>query len=509
MALYEPAREQEVQLSNANITQLRTLFDELDVDETGEITEEGLTQVLQRYGKHLPSHAVRDMIAEVDQDDSGTVNWEEFLAIMKRVHALGGTFVGQFVREVTRVQRNRSASIALAAQSTPVYHFQDLPIFWKRFFTIWRLSPVAGTMPGLASLLRRKHWLLSLMDDCLRGLGQVAFMNNPVMGACVIAAALVNDVYLALMGLVGLLFGTLCGKFLDAPAALVHDGLFGYNGYLTGTAVALFQADFGGGKWNYTLLLPVIFWSSASTVIGLALGHVFGRIAAKPIAVYTLPFHLSTWLWLLGSQVYKNFPNALGQPGLVIPSSDSDRFTFDFEFEEYAKASLRGIGQVFFFESAYSGGLVLAGLLLTSWIAGLAAWTGSVLALMVALAVGAPYNEVVLGLWSYDAVLACICTAGLFLAPCWKIAFLTVFAGTYTTFVHGAVRNFLQPVGMPALTFAAALGCLSFTVLGNAINGVQVMDLSNITVAEQHIQYRQRKPKSNKVAPKHIAVTPV
>jgi urea transporter len=46
----------------------------------------------------------------------------------------------------------------------------------------------------------------------------------------------------------------------------------------------------------------VVVCSALSSVVASALAHLFTRISDTPIPVFTLPFHVITWMWLLGAQ---------------------------------------------------------------------------------------------------------------------------------------------------------------------------------------------------------------
>ncbi|XP_023933127.1 20 kDa calcium-binding protein-like, partial [Lingula anatina] len=62
--------------------ELREAFRVLDKQKTGSIPVEDLRWILKSLGDDLTNSEVEDMIAETDTDASGTVDYDEFYALM-------------------------------------------------------------------------------------------------------------------------------------------------------------------------------------------------------------------------------------------------------------------------------------------------------------------------------------------------------------------------------------------------------------------------------------------
>ena len=96
----------------------------------------------------------------------------------------------------------------------------------------WRLR---GTMRWLNTLIdgiehdAARH-TLDFCNSCLRGAAQVNFLNNPLSGACIVAAMLYQSTWTGSIGLLGLASSTATALALSLDAGAVRSGLFGYNG---------------------------------------------------------------------------------------------------------------------------------------------------------------------------------------------------------------------------------------------------------------------------------------
>lgn len=214
---------------------------------------------------------------------------------------------------------------------------------------------LGGTMPQLTAWAAAHSKIVLFLDSLLRGLGQVVFLNNPVTGLFVVAAAAYNSTYIMTMGLAGTVAATLVALLFGLSPEATRGGLFGYNGFLTGAALALFQAGHSGSEWNPLVVAPVVLCSALSTLVTIALAHVCANISKDPAPCFTFPFHLVTWMWLLGSQGYAYFPNDLGSPALATPTTVDDRNLLDYDAAELFLAVPRGVAQVFLFSEFWSG----------------------------------------------------------------------------------------------------------------------------------------------------------
>ncbi|THJ34257.1 urea transporter [Lampropedia aestuarii] len=282
---------------------------------------------------------------------------------------------------------------------------------------------------------------------CLRGSGQVFFMENQVTGAFFLAAiayaSYVSTQWaIAIGAVVGLVVATLTANWLQCDQKSIDAGLFGFNGILVGVALPTFVAD------SAALWFLLVFGAAASTVITSAVASTLTKTWAIPGS--TGPFVLTGWLLAACAYSFGGLELISEKPelgtdylqGLVtIPSAP-----------ELLEIFFRNIAQVFLLGSAISGVLVLIGIFMASVPAGIAAALGSLIAMVVAIGMKANPIEVSQGLYGFSPVLTAIAVGVVFLQPSWRVAVYAGLATVVTVFVQGALDIIMLPDGLPSFT---------------------------------------------------------
>ncbi len=64
------------------ITRIREIFDRFDLDHDGEITTTELGTVLKSLGQEYSTEDLKEIIATVDADGTGTINFSEFVNLV-------------------------------------------------------------------------------------------------------------------------------------------------------------------------------------------------------------------------------------------------------------------------------------------------------------------------------------------------------------------------------------------------------------------------------------------
>ena len=81
---------------------------------------------------------------------------------------------------------------------------------------------------------------VGVIDTLLRGVGQVMLQNNPITGLLFLVGIFLNSYEDGLTALLGLVVATVAAYLLGADRTLISNGLFGFNGVLTGITLSVF-----------------------------------------------------------------------------------------------------------------------------------------------------------------------------------------------------------------------------------------------------------------------------
>eukprot|EP01048_Picozoa_sp_COSAG05_P006911 COSAG05_NODE_468_length_9525_cov_30.402292_5_plen_530_part_00 len=206
------------------------------------------------------------------------------------------------------------------------------------------ISWITGTAPALSEMLEDRPYA-DFVNYTLRGIGQVCFCNNPFTGGLMLLALLWQSLYVATMGVIGVVAATATALLLGLDEGATRSGLFGFvstqlplpplsqymrrtararalhpsdcyrmeqNGFLVGLGLATFDRgcfaadDCQLGAWHYSALaIPVVVIAALSTVFSVALGNLLVPVYSVPS--FTLPFNLAAFLFL-GTALGESLP---------------------------------------------------------------------------------------------------------------------------------------------------------------------------------------------------------
>ena len=358
------------------------------------------------------------------------------------------------------------------------------------------LRMVNGTMPALGE--RALHIpVVGFLEYCLRGIGQVVFMNSPITGLFIIAAMWIYDPWVGFAGTVGVIASTLAAHGLSFDRGAIHAGLYGFNGVLVGLALATFLAP----EWDGLVIAWIIVLSAGSSVLMAALAAVFG--GAWGVPPFTLAFNTITLLFLITGLHVANGRLGVGiAPAAPVsggtdvqtalrPGADAVAST---DAMAIVNAVFRGIGQLFFLNSILSGVLIIVGIAFCSRIAASFALVGSIVGMLVGMALGADGVSIYNGLWGFNSFDAALAIAGVFYVLTWRSALLGVACAAFTALLFGAIAAFFGPWGLPALTLPFCFGTLTFALLKGTSTSFTWVPPGEVVTPEEHLHRTHAHP---------------
>jgi urea transporter len=289
--------------------------------------------------------------------------------------------------------------------------------------------------------------ILRFVDINLRGIAQVMFQNNPLTGALFLAAigwgsyaAAVPQV--AIAGLFAVVVATLTAQWLHADEVSLNSGLYGYNAFLVGLALATFLAP-GALLWLY-----VVLGAAASVVFQ---HEIINAIKPWGVSALTFPFVLITWFLLLATYGFSGLVGtALPSANVVTPFQPYE--TSSLGIIDLVQGVLNSISQVFLKGNGVAAMLLLAGLAVSSLPAAIFALAGAILAVATAHLLGAESELITGGLLGFSPVLTAIALGTVFYKPSLRVAAYAALGTIFTVIAQSALNVALTPLAIPALT---------------------------------------------------------
>mmetsp|Transcript_14766 Transcript_14766/g.30256 ORF Transcript_14766/g.30256 Transcript_14766/m.30256 type:complete len:785 (-) Transcript_14766:94-2448(-) len=348
------------------------------------------------------------------------------------------------------------------------------------------LNKINGTMPWLLGLMHGSSAPnivkapILFMEASFRGIAQVFFQNNPLSGLLILVAMFVQSSRVAVHGIIAIVCGNLSGLFMGFDKSFLSCGLFGYNSFLVGLAIATFDSAEMHMGYNWSAAIGVIITSYFSSVLFVMLGKMLAPYKTPP---FTLPFNISTLAFLLVmKQITRNEVNE--EPLVSVAANPLTAKAF-------FVGSIRGVGQVFLANNIISGVLVLVGIMLCSRISAVAAFVGSLVGTAVAALVGEDAAAIENGLYGFNSSLTLTAMVMFYVPSLGSVSFGIV-ASVVTVFVQLALAETLRVYGLPFMTLPFCLAALVFIVIQGTTSNVISVPLSSMTTPEDHLKRVKR-----------------
>ncbi|MEE6510867.1 hypothetical protein FKM82_031180 [Ascaphus truei] len=306
------------------------------------------------------------------------------------------------------------------------------------------------------------------------------FVSNPLSGLIIIAGLFLQNPWWAIAGCLGTVVSTFTALVLSQERSAIEAGLYGYNGILVGLLMAVFSDK---GDWYWWLLLPVAIMSITCPILSSALSSIFSK---WDLPVFTLPFNIAVCLHIAATGHYNVFfPTVSIEPINTVPNITWS----DVKVPLLLQAIPAGVGQVYGCDNAWTGGLFLISLFVSSPIICLHAAIGSTVGMIAGLSIATPFHTIYFGLWGYNSVLACIAVGGMFYALTWQTHLLAVSCALFCAYLGAALANMMSVVGLPSCTWPFCLSALTFLLLTTNNPAIYRLPLSKVTYPEANRSY--------------------
>lgn len=312
-----------------------------------------------------------------------------------------------------------------------------------------------GEMATITEFLLTKPWkspwaVPKTINSILRAIGIVVFANNPVTGVLILAGIFVGNVDVGCACIVAGVIAIIFSKALNQPEQLISDGVVLFNTILVACiAVAVFPGIIGRSIdsifWLYLVVALII-----TTYVDTGVGALMAPCSLPPLSI---PFNIAATLLLLTlhSVVEQSGSDSLENVTSPTNLTSNTNSTEKIDWLKVMEGTLLAAGQIFGVGTIDSSILIYLGFLVYSPLLTVIFFMGSVIGTVIgALVSTAPYTNVYLGLWGYNAML----TAGgisYFLVPTPGVMLAAVVGAIMAAGVQVATMHIFRVV--PVLSY--------------------------------------------------------
>ncbi|XP_051947831.1 urea transporter 1 [Xyrauchen texanus] len=322
-----------------------------------------------------------------------------------------------------------------------------------------------GEMQQFHTFIQDQIFPLQLAEWCLRGISRVILLNNPVSGAVILAALLLESPWQAMLGVLGLLASTVTAIMLGQDCEEVSGGLHGFNGMLVALLMGVFSS---AGEWYLWLLLPVCLGGATTTFLSSGLAPVLDRWDL-PFSVFPFNTVILLYLACTGTST-PYFPN---YPVLPLGAPESTNHT-QVNVPQLLQGAVLGVGQIFACETLGPSLLILGAVLLFSPILAFYAFLGSVIGTVAGLSVSVQHRFLYSGLSGFNGALGCMGVGAGFIFS-WRTHLLSIASAVLSAYADIALRKLLAVVDLPASSWAATLtGTLMLLLTGKNLREYRI-----------------------------------
>lgn len=334
-----------------------------------------------------------------------------------------------------------------------------------------------GDCPVVTSYLRDKPLLspvwspLHILNIFLRAVGQVrsrtgvvavvvmlllqpAFVNNPLLGAVILAGLFLYEVEVGAGCALGGLAATTADLALGLhPPADLHSGVAAFNGVLVGTVIPiLFPAFYPALGRSPAMWAAVALGAVTSVFVARAFGNLLSKFDVPYMA---LPFNLIAvciFLTLQPVQLGRDLLTAEAEATTVSPELYENETlasaNVSLSWEQVGRGVVVSMGQVYAVSEVEPSIVINLAVLLSSPLLFLVSSLGAALASLLSLAFLEPteYETIYSGLWGYNGLLAMAAASCVFF-PLTLHSFVTGLVNVAATvFVQRALQRNMDTV---------------------------------------------------------------
>lgn len=273
-----------------------------------------------------------------------------------------------------------------------------------------------------------------------KNISQVVLLENTWTGLLILIALWIGNWKIGLAAMIGSTISLMTARHFNYTDEEIHSGLAGFNPVLIAIDLTLFLL------WSWQSILVILI----SIVLAMPIAQAIKNFL-KPFHLpeLTTPFVVITWVVLLMSQQFKFVKTNVD----VLPLTADVHINLNTTFHPI-HAFFNDVSQIFLVEHTISGILIVIACFIASRRTGIYLLIANFLGLLLEFFFGADIGTLNEGLFGFNLMLSIIAIGVTFRsANHLKAVIAFVLTVVMTPMMYAATATFLEPIGIPSLTF--------------------------------------------------------
>ena len=286
-----------------------------------------------------------------------------------------------------------------------------------------------------------KNKVVGYIDSVLSGFAQIVLSDNPVTGLLVMLGVFLAAPSQLLAALTAACTAVPFAHLVGVNPFLIRHGYYSFSAAVCGLGVSL---------WGFSVqpVYPqLLLYSALAGVLSVILFAAVGAFLAK----WEVPgLSVAYWITLMIMIPTLHYASGLNAVPFLSPAlSEVTQTPMTFELSTFAAATIAGIAEICFqFETA-SGICLLLAILVSSRVDALVALICSAAGTAVAIAIGLPEGNILIGLYGFNAALTGIGLFGRAFRMSVASALFTLVMAAASVFLMAALSAVFLPLGIP------------------------------------------------------------
>lgn len=267
-----------------------------------------------------------------------------------------------------------------------------------------RIMPYATCRFPLVSEFKRlgdKNKFVAFIDSLLSGFGQIAFSDNPWSGLILIIGCFVGSFEQAVAGLCAAITATAFAYIIGTDKLVIRMGLFTFNAALAGLGIPLFI--FPGQSVSVAMIILAVIAGIMCVLITAALNKIF---STRNVPSLALPYCITLFVLIPASLKLGTMHTTTSVvPFLDAPLGAENAQMTACSAGDFFTAVLNNMAEIIWQANIWSGMLYLLAVVISSRVDAISAVIASVVATAVAVMMGLSLDNIMIGLYGYNAIL--------------------------------------------------------------------------------------------------------